>query len=102
MFCYLHYSDVESVPSSVESTAQFSRQDSGEHSADTLQAAAHNGETPETIHTNDISLDTPHSQLEQNNAPSANSSGSPDGGQRSPRLQLCPVSDIHPPCESCR
>ena len=66
------------MPSSAESTSQFSRQDSGEHSVDTLQAAAHNGETPGTIHTNDISLDTPHSQSEQNNAPSASSSGSPD------------------------
>ena len=64
--------------SSVESTSPFSHQDSGEHSADTLQAAAHNGEPPGKIHTNDISSDTPHSQLEQNNAPSASSSGSSD------------------------
>ena len=26
--------------------------------------------------------------------------GGNDGGQRSPRLQLCPFSHIHPPCES--
>ena len=79
MLCYLHCSDLESVPSSVESTSQ-SDQDSSEFAApDDLQSASRDyGENPGTIQTNDVASDTPrpHSHLEQNSAPSANSDGS--------------------------
>ena len=42
--------------------------------------ADHDGDGPGEIETNDlyVPLDTPHSQLEQNSAPSASSDGSPD------------------------
>ena len=77
MLCYLHCSDSESVPSSVESISQ-SNQDSSEFAApDNLQLASRDyGETPGLIQTNDVASDTPHSHLEQNSAPSANSDGS--------------------------
>ena len=67
------------MSNSVKSTPN---QDSNEHAADTLQArpANHNGDAPGEIETNDlhVPLDTPHSHLEQNSAPSASSDGSPD------------------------
>ena len=78
--CYLHYSDLESVPSSVEFTSQ-SDQDSSEFAAaDDLQLSSHNyGETPGTMQTNDVASDTPLSHLEQqSSAASANSDGSFD------------------------
>ena len=79
MLCYLHYSDLESVPSSVESTSQ-SNQDSNEFAApDDLQSVSRDyGGTPGTMQTNDVASDTPLSHFEQNNAPSANSGGSSD------------------------
>ena len=81
LFCCLHCSDLESAPDSVESTSQSNRltlQDSSEHMSDNLQAASHDGENPGTMKTNDVTSDTPHSQSEQNSAPSANSDSSFD------------------------
>ena len=75
----MHYSDLESVSSSVESTPQSNHpphQDSNEHVADTLQVESRNGDPPGEIQTNDVPSDTPHSQLEQNSAPSVSSDGS--------------------------
>ena len=79
MLCYLHYSDLKSVPSSVESTSQ-SDQDSSEFAAaDDLQSSSRDyGETPGMMQTNDVASDTPLSHLEQNSAPSGNSDGSFD------------------------
>ena len=60
LLCYLHYSDLQSVPSSVESNSQ-STKDSSEFAApDDLQSASRDdGETPGTIQTNDVASDTP-------------------------------------------
>ena len=83
MFYDLHYSDLESVPSFVESNSQSNHlphQDSSEFAApDDLQSASRNyGETPGLMQTNDVASDTAPSHLEQNSAPSANSDGSSD------------------------
>ena len=75
----MHYSDLESVSSSVESTPQSnhpSHQDSNEHVADTLQVESRNGDAPGEIQTNDVPSNTPHSQLEQNSTPSVSGDGS--------------------------
>ena len=79
MFCCLHCSDLESASDSVDSTSQSNHltlQDSSVHTSDNVQAASHDGDNPGTTKTNDITSDTPHSQLEQNSAPSANGDSS--------------------------
>jgi hypothetical protein len=90
LFYYLHYSDLESVPNSVESTSQSNHlplQESSEHGApnrdDVRSASDSYGETPGTIQTNDVASDTPPSHLEQNSASSASSDGSSDSISKS-------------------
>ena len=75
----MHYSDIESLPSSIESTSQSTQDPSQFAAPDDLQSASHDyGETPELIQTNDVASDTPrpHSHLEHNIALSANRDGS--------------------------
>jgi hypothetical protein len=87
----LYYSDLESVPSSLESTSQSNHlphQESSEYSApdhdNFKQSATQNyGETPGTMQTNDVASDTPPSHLEQNSASSASSDGSSDSISKS-------------------
>jgi hypothetical protein len=74
LFRYLHYSESTSQSNHLQHQDS-SERDTPDHNV--IPAASHNyGETPGTMQTNDVALDTPPSHLERNSASSASSDGS--------------------------